>query len=77
MPESPSASRGRLPHDRVGILQDRIDEDPRGDIPAWLELIAEHRNRNRLDNARETYERFLKVFPMAVSLCHCTHTVKT
>ena len=68
VPDSPSASRGRLPHDRVGILQDRIEEDPRGDISAWLELIAEHRSRNRLDSARETYERFFKVFPMAVSL---------
>lgn len=65
--DSPFASRARLPHDRVGILQDRVDEDPRGDIPAWLELIAENRTRNRLDSAREAYERFLKVFPMAVS----------
>ncbi|CAG7989791.1 unnamed protein product [Penicillium olsonii] len=62
--DSPSA-QGRLAHDRVGILQDRIEQDPRGDIPAWLELIAEHRSRNRLDGARETYESFLKVFPMA------------
>lgn len=68
VPDSPSASKGRLPHDRVGILQDRIDEDPRGDVPAWLELIAEHRGRNRLDSAREVYENFLKLFPMAVSL---------
>jgi len=67
VPDSPSAARGRLPHDRVGILQDRIDEDPRGDIPAWLELIGEHRSRNRLDSAREAYERFLSLFPMAVS----------
>ncbi|KAJ5674104.1 RNA-processing protein HAT helix [Penicillium macrosclerotiorum] len=65
VPDSPSASRGRLPHDRVGILQDRVDEDPRGDIPAWLELISEHRSRNRLDSAREVYERFLKLFPDA------------
>jgi cleavage stimulation factor subunit 3 len=65
VPDSPSA-QGRLVHDRVGILEDRIEEDPRGDIPAWLELIAEHRSRGRLDSARETYERFLKVFPMAV-----------
>lgn len=68
VPDSPSASRGRLPHDWVGMLQDRVDEDPRGDIPAWLELIAEHRARNRLDSAREVYEKFLKVFPMAVRL---------
>ncbi|KAJ6166611.1 RNA-processing protein HAT helix [Penicillium chermesinum] len=65
VPESPSTSKGRLPHDRVGILQDRIDEDPRGDIPAWLELISEHRGRHRLDAAREVFENFLKIFPMA------------
>jgi cleavage stimulation factor subunit 3 len=68
VPDSPSGSKGRMAHDRVGILQDRVDEDPRGDISAWLELIAEHRARNRLDSAREVYERFLKEFPMAVSL---------
>lgn len=66
-PESPSTSKGRLPHDRIGILEDRIQEDPRGDIPAWLELINEHRSRNRIDNARDVYERFLTVFPFAVS----------
>jgi cleavage stimulation factor subunit 3 len=65
VPDSPSAARGRLPHDRVGILQDRVDEDPRGDIAAWLELIGEHRSRNRLDSAREVYEKFLNLFPMA------------
>ncbi|KAI2732608.1 hypothetical protein CBS147332_1747 [Penicillium roqueforti] len=64
VPDSP-ASKGRLAHDRVGMLEDRIREDPRGDIPAWLELIAEHRSRSRLDSARDTYERFLKLFPMA------------
>jgi len=68
-PESPSASKSRLPHDRVGILEDRIQEDPRGDIPAWLELINEHRSRSRIDGAREVFERFLKVFPFAVSTC--------
>lgn len=66
-PDSPSTSKGRLPHDRVGILEDRIQEDPRGDIPAWLELINEHRSRNRFDSARDVFERFLKVFPFAVS----------
>ncbi|KAE8152712.1 mRNA 3'-end-processing protein rna14 [Aspergillus avenaceus] len=65
VPESPSAAKGRLPHDRVGILEDRIQEDPRGDIPAWLELINEHRGRNRIDGARDVYERFLKAFPFS------------
>lgn len=66
VPDSP-ASKGRLAHDRVGMLEDRVQKDPRGDIPAWLELIAEHRSRSRLDRARETYDRFLEMFPMAVS----------
>ncbi|KNG81779.1 mRNA 3'-end-processing protein rna14 [Aspergillus nomiae NRRL 13137] len=64
-PDSPSTAKGRLPHDRVGILEDRIQEDPRGDIPAWLELINEHRSRNRIDSAREVYERFLTAFPFS------------
>ncbi|KAI9929067.1 mRNA 3'-end-processing protein rna14 [Aspergillus wentii] len=67
-PDSPSTARGRLPHDRVGILEDRIQEDPRGDIPAWLELISEHRSRNRVDCVRDVYERFLKVFPLSAEL---------
>ena len=60
--------RTRLPHDRVGILEDRIQEDPRGDTDAWLELISEHRNRNKIESAREVYERLFKVFPSAVSV---------
>ncbi|KAL3434436.1 mRNA 3'-end-processing protein rna14 [Aspergillus tetrazonus] len=67
-PDSPSTAKGRLPHDRVGILEDRIREDPRGDIPAWLELINEHRSRNRIDSARDVYERFLKVFPLSAEM---------
>lgn len=73
-PESPAASRGRLPHDRVGILEDRIHEDPRGDIPAWIELINEHKARSRIDSTREVYERFLKVFPFAVSTSFATYS---
>jgi cleavage stimulation factor subunit 3 len=61
-----SLPKARLPHDRVGILEDRIKEDPRGDLDAWLSLITEHRNRNKLDDARVVYDRFFKVFPMAV-----------
>jgi cleavage stimulation factor subunit 3 len=59
--------KARLPHDRVGILEDRIKEDPRGDLDAWLSLISEHRKRNKLDDARAVYERLFKVFPSAVS----------
>jgi cleavage stimulation factor subunit 3 len=60
----------RLPTDTVGLLEDRIADDERGDIDAWLSLIDEHRTKNRLDEARSVYERYLKVFPTAVSLFH-------
>lgn len=59
--------KARLPHDRIGILEDRIHEDPRGDMDAWLSLIDEFRKRGKLDEARATYERFFVVFPAAVS----------
>jgi cleavage stimulation factor subunit 3 len=59
--------KARLPLDRVGILEDRIKEDPRGDTDAWLSLISEHRKRNKIEDARAVYERFFKVFPSAVS----------
>lgn len=62
-----SVAKARLPHDKTGILEDRIKEDPRGDLDAWTSLIAEHRRRNKNDDARAVYERFLKVFPQAVS----------
>lgn len=59
--------KARLPHDRMGILEDRIKEDPKGDIDAWLSLITEYRSRHKLDEARAVYERFFQVFPQAVS----------
>lgn len=57
--------KARLPHDRIGILEDRIQEDPRGDMDAWLSLIDEFRKRGKLDEARATYERFFVMFPAA------------
>ncbi|CAE7210127.1 hypothetical protein P3342_011985 [Pyrenophora teres f. teres] len=62
---SASAPKLRLPQDRAGILEDRIAEDPRGDIEAWLSLIEEHRRRHKHDDARAVFERFLKLFPSA------------
>ena len=62
-----SLPKARLPQDRIGILEDRIAEDPRGDIEAWLSLIEEHRRRHKNDDARATFERFLEAFPTAVS----------
>ncbi|KAK3077378.1 hypothetical protein LTS18_010429, partial [Coniosporium uncinatum] len=55
----------RLPGDVIGQLEDRIAEDPRGDMDAWLSLISEHRRRNKLDEARSVFDRFFKVFPHA------------
>lgn len=60
-------TKARLPHDTIGILEDRIKDDPRGDLEAWLELISENRKRGKLDEARNVYERFFLVFPTAVS----------
>ena len=66
-PMSASLPKARLPQDRVGILEDRIAEDPRGDIEAWLSLIEEHRRRHKHDDARAVFERFFKIFPSSVS----------
>ena len=66
--DSPNSAvpKARLPHDKVGLLEDRIKEDERGDMEAWLSLIGEHRRRGKLDEARKIYERFFAVFPSAV-----------
>lgn len=60
--------KARLPHDTLGILEDRIKDDPKGDMEAWLSLITEYRSRHKLEEARDAYERFLKAFPQAVCI---------
>lgn len=55
----------RLPSDVVGILEDRIADDPL-DFPAFEELITIFRNKSKIDEARQTYESFLKVLPASV-----------
>ena len=57
----------RLPNDKVGLLEDRIKEDPKADTAAWRELIKHYREKGQLDNARKVYARFFEVFPSAVS----------
>ncbi|SPQ24730.1 b246e5c7-ed4d-46ae-aa76-2c0df1500e00 [Thermothielavioides terrestris] len=37
-------------------------------MDAWLALIAEHRAKNDIEQARQTYERFLAVFPQAADV---------
>ena len=61
-----AAPKARLPHDKIGILEDRTKEDPRGDLDAWQNLINEHKKRGKLEDARNVYERFLAIFPSAV-----------
>ncbi|MCJ1394742.1 mRNA 3'-end-processing protein rna14 [Xylographa bjoerkii] len=60
-----ATSKARLPHDRIGLLEDRIKEDERGDMDAWLNLIGEYRKRGKVEEARKVYERFFTVFPSA------------
>ena len=78
VPESVNATptsagpKTRLAHDTIGILEDRIKDDPRGDMAAWLELIGELERRNKKEEVRRTYDNFFGVFPLAVSLV-CPH----
>jgi cleavage stimulation factor subunit 3 len=64
---APAVPKARLPHDKIGILEDRIKEDEKGDTDAWLSLIEEHKARGKIDEARKTYERYLSIFPLDVS----------
>ena len=57
----------RLPHDKVGELEDRIKEDPKADTNAWKALISHYREKGQLEQARSVYKRFFEVFPDAVS----------
>ncbi|KAF4585968.1 CFIA complex component Rna14 [Ophiocordyceps camponoti-floridani] len=54
--------------DAVTLLEARIQDDQRGDMDAWLSLIAEHKRRNRLEELRHVYRRFLLVFPQAADI---------
>ncbi|KAI8960335.1 hypothetical protein F5Y11DRAFT_269844 [Daldinia sp. FL1419] len=63
-----NAARLRLPTDVVGLLEDRIKQDPRGDLEAWLALIEEQKRRHNIEETRFAYERFLAVFPHAAEI---------
>ena len=66
VPQTPTTQR--LPHDKVGQLEDRIKEDPKADTDAWRSLVQHYREKGQLDNARKVYERFLEVFPTSVRI---------
>jgi cleavage stimulation factor subunit 3 len=63
----PANARQNPLQDRVASLEDRVREDPRGAMDAWLALIREYRDHSKVNDARKTYDRFLAVFPQAVS----------
>lgn len=68
-PDLPSKAPLAVPSlDPVTLLEARVKEDPRGDMDAWLNLIADHRLRSQVDEVRSVYNRFLEVFPQAVCL---------
>ncbi|KAF2769106.1 Suf-domain-containing protein [Teratosphaeria nubilosa] len=63
-----AASTQRLPHDKVGRLEDRIKDDPKADTAAWFELIQHYREKDQTDNVRKVYERMLEVFPTSAPI---------
>ena len=60
-------AKARLPYDIIGQFTDRIEEDPKGDVDAWLGLIGHYRSKGRIDEARKTYSQFFEIFPTSVS----------
>ncbi|KAF2864178.1 Suf-domain-containing protein [Piedraia hortae CBS 480.64] len=63
-----SVATQRLPHDKVGRLEDRIKDDPKGDTAAWLELLAHYKDKDQPDKMKAVFERMLEVFPIAPML---------
>ncbi|KAI2631220.1 hypothetical protein GGS21DRAFT_170132 [Xylaria nigripes] len=61
-------TKSRLPTDVLGMLEDRIKEDPKGDTEAWFALIEEQKRRHKIDDTRNTYDRFLEIFPQAAEV---------
>ena len=70
-----SAPSARLPSDRIGMLEDRISEDPKGDTEAWRSLIDEYKRRGKIAEVRKTYDNFLSTFPTNVSSTRSPYTV--
>ncbi|KAG8157678.1 hypothetical protein KVR01_012340 [Diaporthe batatas] len=67
-PAEPVNNGVKPPQDVVTTLEARIKEDPRGAMDAWLDLMAELRARNNIENIRSVYERFLAVFPQSADV---------
>ncbi|KAI6777943.1 mRNA 3'-end-processing protein-like protein [Emericellopsis cladophorae] len=54
--------------DPVQLLEARVNEDPRGDTDAWLELMAEYTRRENYEALRAAYDRCVNVFPQAADV---------
>ena len=69
----------RQPQDKVEQLRLQVAEEPH-DTDAWLALLTEYERRADLENTRDTYEKFLKIYPTAVNsvtlnpIMYLTHT---
>ncbi|KAM0509145.1 Cleavage stimulation factor subunit 3 [Verticillium nonalfalfae] len=66
--QTTTITAGRDPGDVIGRLEDRIKEDPRGDMDAWLALFAELRRLSQVDALRQAYDRFVTTFPQAADI---------
>lgn len=64
----PFVDSADTPYDMITTLEQRIKQEPRAAMDAWMDLIAELRRRNDTDALRDVYERFLVIFPQSVSL---------
>ena len=62
----PLKKKRRLALDKIGLLEDKIALDRR-DTDAWLTLIKEHRRKGKMEDIRKTYDRFLTIYPLAVT----------
>lgn len=75
VPTDLPGSMRQAAHDRIAAYEARVREDPRGAMDAWLALIREHRSMNDVEASRQVYDRFLLIFPQAVSFtlsyCFC------
>ncbi|KAL2167227.1 hypothetical protein VTG60DRAFT_1578 [Thermothelomyces hinnuleus] len=63
-----SAAAGPVTVDKIAQLEERVRDDPRGAMDAWLALIAEYRSKNDIEKSRLIYDRFLAVFPQAADI---------
>lgn len=74
-PLTQQQKKKRLAQDVAGILEDRISQDSRGDVDAWLQLINYHQKKGKIEDARAVYERFFAQFPTSVSFLPTIHPI--